>query len=79
VRTTPRPLDRAAPDPVRAWSQMGRAAGYIAGGPYLFTAARKAASNDGAGDLVPGGDRQRIPGMVIQPGQDLVSVPPASG
>ena len=35
MRTTPRPLDRAAPDRVRAWSQTGRAAGYIAGSALL--------------------------------------------
>lgn len=27
--------------------------------------------DDGAGDPVPGGDRQGVPGVVIEPGQDL--------
>jgi hypothetical protein len=35
VRTTPLPINTAPRDPARAWSQTGRAAGYIAGSALL--------------------------------------------
>ena len=35
MRTTPRPVDMAPRDPVRAWRRLGRAAGYIAGSALL--------------------------------------------